>query len=41
VRPDAYVAEDAETIAVRNLPAKGYRWIRTDGGWAVLEKEIS
>jgi len=41
VRPDAYVAEDAETIAVRNLLAKGYRWIRTDGGWAVFEKEIS
>ena len=41
VRPDAYVAEDAETIAVRNLLAKGYRWIRTDGGWAVFEKEIT
>jgi hypothetical protein len=38
--PDAYVAEDATTIAVRELLAKGYRWIRTDAGWAVFEKEI-
>ena len=41
VRPDGYVTDDAETIAVRNLLAKGYRWIRTDGGLAVFEKEIS
>ncbi len=38
--PDAYVAEDAATIAVRDLLVKGYRWVRTDGGWAVFEKEI-
>jgi hypothetical protein len=38
--PDAYVAEDATTIAVRELLAKAYRWIRTDRGWAVFEKEI-
>jgi hypothetical protein len=40
VEADAYVAEDATTIAVRELLEKGYRWIRTDGGWAVFEKEI-
>ncbi len=38
--PDAYVAEDATKIAVRELLAKGYRWVRTDGDWAVFEKEI-
>jgi hypothetical protein len=38
--PDAYVADDAATIAVRDLLAKGYRWVRTDGEWAVFEKEI-
>ena len=41
VRPDGYVTDDAETIAVRNLLAKSYRWIRADGSWAVFEKEIS
>jgi methionine aminopeptidase len=39
--PDAYVAEDATIRAVRELLAKGYRWVRTDGDWAVFEKEIT
>jgi hypothetical protein len=38
--PDAYVADDAATQAVRELLAKGYRWVRTDRDWAVFEKEI-
>jgi len=34
----AYLAEDAETKALRDLLRKGYRWIRTDGDHAVFEK---
>ena len=37
---EAYVADDFQTRAVRKLLEKGYRWIRTDGEWAVFEKEI-
>ena len=36
----AYFADEFHTKAVRDLLAKGYRWIRTDGEWAVFEKEI-
>jgi hypothetical protein len=39
--PDAYVAEDFRTRAVRRLVTEGYRWVRTDGDWAVFEKEIT
>ena len=37
---DAYFADEFHTKAVRDLLAKGYRWIRTEGEWAVFEKEI-
>jgi hypothetical protein len=37
---DSYVSNDEETKAVRKLLAAGYRWIRTDGEWAVFEKGL-
>jgi PfaD family protein len=33
--------EAGTSDAVRELLAKGYRWVRTDGDWAVFEKEIT
>ncbi len=37
--PDAYIAEDATTAALRDLLAQGYRWVRHDEYWAIFEKE--
>ncbi|GEM_PF-1758174 len=37
---DSYLSLDGEVAAVRDLLAKGYRWIRTDGEWAVFERAI-
>ena len=37
---DAFIAEARDSSAVRELLRKGYRWIRTDAGWPVLEKQI-
>jgi hypothetical protein len=39
--PDSYMAEDAESKTLRDLLANGYRWIRTDGGYAIFEKSLS
>ena len=39
--PDAYVSDDLDTEAVRDLLAKGYRWVRTEGELAVFEKEVA
>lgn len=39
--PDAYVADCDLAKEVRGMLQKGYRWIRTDGGWAVFEKQVS
>jgi hypothetical protein len=39
--PDAYVAEDAESNALRNLLTEGYRWIRTDADYAIFEKLLT
>ncbi len=39
--PDAYVSDDPDTRAVRDLLSKGYRWVRTDGEWAIFEKEVA
>lgn len=36
----AYLSEDHTTSTLRNLLRKGYRWIRTDGPYAVFEKLI-
>ena len=37
--PDAYIAEDGTTAALRDLLAQGYRWVRHDEYWAIFEKE--
>ena len=39
--PDSYIAEDRESKEIRDLLFKGYRWVRTDCGFAVFEKEIT
>ena len=39
--PDAYVSDEADTRAVRDLLAKGFRWVRTEGDVAVFEKEVA
>ena len=38
--PDAYVSEDADTVAVRELLERGFRWVRTEGELAIFEKEV-
>jgi hypothetical protein len=38
--PDAYVREDADTVVIRSLLERGFRWIRTEGELAVFEKEV-
>jgi len=38
--PDAYMAEDQATVVVRGLLAEGFRWVRTEDGMAVLERQI-
>lgn len=37
--PDAYIAEDGTTAALRDLLAQGYRWVRNDEYWSIFEKE--
>lgn len=37
---DSYISEDETVKAVSDLLKKGYRWIRTDGEYAVFEKEM-
>ncbi len=39
-KPDAYVADDAPARILRDLLAKGYRWVRTDGDFAIFEQAI-
>lgn len=38
--PDVYVSEDADTVVIRSLLERGFRWIRTEGELAVFEKEV-
>lgn len=38
--PDAFLAEDFATAAVRGLLAQGFRWVRTENGMAVLERQM-
>ena len=40
-QPDAYLSEDldSELSSIRDALNKGYRWVRTDGDYAVFEKE--
>jgi len=37
---DSYISKDSDSEALKELLAKGYRWVRTDGEIAVFEKEI-
>jgi hypothetical protein len=36
--PDAYIASDPETEGIKDLLTKGYRWIRSEDGFAVFER---
>lgn len=36
--PDSYLASDYLMDAVMDAFHKGYRWIRTDGEWAIFER---
>jgi hypothetical protein len=40
VEPDSYISDDPTSQALRELLRKGYRWIRTDGEYAVFEKIV-
>lgn len=37
--PDAYISADATSNATHNLLEEGYRWVRSDGHWAIFEKQ--
>lgn len=37
---DAYISTSPEKAALEQLLAHGYRWVRTDGEWAVFELEL-
>lgn len=37
--PDAYIAEDAESLEIKTALDRGFRWIRTDGDVAVFERK--
>lgn len=37
---DAFIAEDQTTGVVRGLLAQGFRWVRSEDGFAVLERQI-
>lgn len=37
--PGAYISDDASARTYRDLLAAGYRWIRTEDGQAIFEKE--
>ena len=37
--PDAYIAEDGTTAALRDLLTQGYSWVRHEEYLAVFEKE--
>ena len=38
--PDAYVSDDADASAVRELLERGFRWVRTEGSWRCLRKRF-
>jgi len=39
--PDAYITEEPDITAARDLLAKGYRWVRSEEGFAIFEKRIA
>ena len=41
IEPDSYIADEATGRAIQEILQKGYRWIRTDEGFAIFEKEFS
>jgi hypothetical protein len=41
IEADSYIADEATGKAVQEILQKGYRWIRTDEGFAIFEKEFS
>lgn len=36
--PDAYIASDPETDGIKELLKNGYRWIRSEDGFAIFER---
>jgi len=40
VEQDAYVTQTNYSIKIRALLAEGFRWVRTDGCWAIFEREV-
>src|SRR5262245_21756758 len=40
IKPDSYMADDAEAQALSRVFKDGYRWVRTIHDYAVFEKEI-
>lgn len=43
VQPDSYLSEDlgGEVAAIQDAINKGYRWVRTEGAFAIFEKPLS
>jgi hypothetical protein len=39
VEPDSYLSADQDSIALAKLLAEGFRWVRTDDGHAIFERE--
>ena len=40
IAEDAYISNDTESRALRDLLTKGYRWVRTDNEFCVFEKIV-
>lgn len=38
--PDAVLSDDFETRAVQSAIEAGYRWVRTDGDFAIFERAL-
>lgn len=39
--PDAFLASDLETDTIRETVDSGFRWVRTDGDYAIFEREVA
>lgn len=37
---DSYFTDDAESRAYFRMLEEGFRWVRTDGDWAIFEREV-
>lgn len=40
-QPDAYMTMDDNKAALQMAQEEGYRWVRTDGHYAIFEKEVT